>query len=496
MAEAAYTAKDITVLEGLEPVRLRPGMYIGSTGSRGLHHLVYEVVDNAVDEALAGRNDRVDVAIHPDNSMTVRDAGAGIPVDVIAEQGLPALTVVLTKLHAGKVRRGRLQGVRRPPRRRRLGRQCAVRMAHRRGPTRREGLPPGVRSRRADDRDADDRRRGQGGVGHDDLLPAGPGGLRRDGVFGLDALAAAARDRVSHARAADRPARRAGRGQDRGVPLRGRHPRLRLARQRCEGHRPQARRFLRGRLRRRPGRGGHAVEHLVRRVGLLLREQHQHDRGRRPSLGLPLRAHRLAEPLRARQGLPEGEGGEPRGRGRPRGPRSRHLGEAPQPAVRGPDEDEARQPADRGPRPHDRQPATRAVPRGEPDRGEADRDQGDLRLARAPRGAEGARAHATQERARLRLAARVASPTARSRTRSPPSCSSWRASPPAAPRSTRGIAATRRSSRCAARSSTPRRTGSTRFSRTRRSRRSSRRSGPASRTSSTSRSSATTGSSS
>ena len=101
MAEAAYTAKDITVLEGLDPVRLRPGMYIGSTGSRGLHHLVYEVVDNAVDEALADRNDLVDVTIHPDNSVTVRDAGAGIPVDVIAEQGLPALTVVLTKLHAG-----------------------------------------------------------------------------------------------------------------------------------------------------------------------------------------------------------------------------------------------------------------------------------------------------------------------------------------------------------------------------------------------------------
>ena len=101
MAEAAYTAKDITVLEGLEPVRLRPGMYIGSTGSRGLHHLVYEVVDNAVDEALAGRNDLVDVTIHPDNSVTVRDAGAGIPVDVIEDQGQPALTVVLTKLHAG-----------------------------------------------------------------------------------------------------------------------------------------------------------------------------------------------------------------------------------------------------------------------------------------------------------------------------------------------------------------------------------------------------------
>src|SRR3989442_8395566 len=101
MAEAAYTAKDITVLEGLEPVRLRPGMYIGSTGSRGLHHLIYEVVDNSVDEALAGRCDLIEVVLHPDNSVTVRDDGSGIPVDVMPEQGLPALTVVLTKLHAG-----------------------------------------------------------------------------------------------------------------------------------------------------------------------------------------------------------------------------------------------------------------------------------------------------------------------------------------------------------------------------------------------------------
>jgi DNA gyrase subunit B len=101
MTETAYTGKDITVLEGLEPVRLRPGMYIGSTGPRGLHHLVYEVVDNAVDEALAGHNDRVEVVIHPDDSITVRDEGRGIPVDLMEEQGLSALTVVLTKLHAG-----------------------------------------------------------------------------------------------------------------------------------------------------------------------------------------------------------------------------------------------------------------------------------------------------------------------------------------------------------------------------------------------------------
>ncbi len=101
MAETSYTEKDITVLEGLEPVRLRPGMYVGSTGARGLHHLIFEVVDNSVDEALAGRNDRVEVTLHPDNSVTVRDWGSGIPVGVMEDQGLPALTVVLTKLHSG-----------------------------------------------------------------------------------------------------------------------------------------------------------------------------------------------------------------------------------------------------------------------------------------------------------------------------------------------------------------------------------------------------------
>src|SRR6516165_64861 len=99
--DPSYSAKDITVLEGLEPVRLRPGMYIGSTGTRGLHHLVYEVVDNAVDEAMAGFNDSIEITIHPDNSITCRDRGRGIPVDAMETGGPSALTVVLTKLHAG-----------------------------------------------------------------------------------------------------------------------------------------------------------------------------------------------------------------------------------------------------------------------------------------------------------------------------------------------------------------------------------------------------------
>ena len=379
MAKTTYDAKDITVLEGLDPVRKRPGMYIGSTGARGLHHLVYEVVDNSVDEALAGRNERIEVTLRPDNSVIVRDWGSGIPVAVMADQGLPALTVVLTKLHAGgkfggdgyKVSGG-LHGV---------GvsvvnalSEWLIAEVRRDGKVYRQEFARGVPT-------GDLARSRQGGAGRDrddHQLPARRRRVRGARPFGRDARAAPARDGLPHPRPPHRARRRARGRRDARVPLRGRDPRLRRLRERDQGSGAQARRLLRGRERAGRRRGRDAVEHLVCGLGLLVCKQHQHARGRHAPVRLQGGAHGHPEPVRARQGLSEGEGGEPRGRGRARGPRRGPLRQAPRAPVRGADEDQAREPRREGPRRAVGQPAAGPVPRGEPDRREADHPEGDL----------------------------------------------------------------------------------------------------------------------
>ena len=143
---ARYSARDMAVLEGLEPVRKRPGMYIGSTGASGLHHLVWEVVDNSVDEAMAGFCTRIDVTLLADGGCRVVDDGRGIPTDVNPQQKLTGVEIALTKLHGGgkfggsgyKVSGG-LHGVGR------VRRQRAVDPAGRRGRSRRPAPPDGVR---------------------------------------------------------------------------------------------------------------------------------------------------------------------------------------------------------------------------------------------------------------------------------------------------------------------------------------------------------------
>ena len=282
-------------------MRKRPGMYIGSTGVRGLHHLVYEVVDNSVDEALAGHCDNVTVVIHPDNSITVTDDGRGIPVATMEKEGKPAVEVVLTVLHAGgkfgdgggyKVSGG-LHGV---------GVSVVNALSERlRVEVRRDGFTWTQEYAR--------------GVPQGDLAKGEP--TKKTGttitflpdaeVFEtLDFDFATLEQRLRETAFLTRglriaiedergDARRAEFQYDGGIedfvsflnenkdPIQGKVV------------------FFAGESERGRGRGRAAVELLLPGVRLLVREQHQHARGRRAPVRLPLRAHPHAQPLRARR---------------------------------------------------------------------------------------------------------------------------------------------------------------------------------------------------
>ena len=164
-AESGYTAKHIEVLEGLEPVRRRPGMYIGGTDEKALHHLFAEVIDNAMDEALAGHADWIEVEMEANGFVSVTDNGRGIPVDPHPKfKSKSALEVIMCTLHAGgKFDSKVYETSRRLARRRRLGRQRAVRAHGGRSRARADALPHGLRARQAE---------GQAGKGRPRAQPA------------------------------------------------------------------------------------------------------------------------------------------------------------------------------------------------------------------------------------------------------------------------------------------------------------------------------------
>ena len=391
MAEAAYTAKDITVLEGLEPVRLRPGMYIGSTGSRGLHHLVYEVVDNSVDEALAGRADH-DRGDHPSGQLGHgHRQRLGHPGRRHARAG-PARRDGRADEAARRrqVRRRGLQGLRRPPRRRRLGRERALGVAPRRGAARRQDLPPGVRPRRADDR-----ARGRSAPPTETgttitFLPDGE--IFDELEWSAETLVQRLRETAFLTKGLRIVLIDEREGEEQHEfhyegGIRDFVAYVNEAKDPVHKHIV----YFEGDNGDGPGRGRDAVEHLLRRVGLLVREQHQHHtRAARTSPASRRALTRTLNDYAARKGLLKEKEDNLEGEDVREGLAAVISVKLRDPQFEGQTKTKLGNAVGARSRRADGQPRARRVPRGEPDRGEADHREGDLGGASATGGAQGA----------------------------------------------------------------------------------------------------------
>ena len=309
----AYAAKDITVLKGLEPVRQRPGMYIGSTGPTGLHHLVYEIVDNSVDEAMAGYCTRIDVTLLADGGCRVADDGRGMPVDNHPEyKGKSAAEVIMTVLHAG----GKFGGE---------GYKISGGL---------HGVGASVVNALSSRLDVEIHRDGgkwvqhfaKGGKPQDKLTKVGSSKKHGTTItfwpdetifeetdFRAQTLIERLREMAFLNKGLEIRFRdeRVEPVLGPGVQVQRRHQRLREAPQRLEGAAVQAGDRLHRERRRLRGRRRDAVEHRVLRGHPLVRQQHRHHRGRHARGGLQEGPHQRGEPLRQGQELPQGERPEP-----------------------------------------------------------------------------------------------------------------------------------------------------------------------------------------
>ena len=392
-----YSAQHIQVLEGLEPVRKRPGMYVGSTGADGLHQLVYEVVDNSIDEAMAGFATAIEISIDPGNVVTVRDDGRGIPVDEHPTEKVSALEVVMTTLHAGGKFNNRsyavsagLHGVGVSVVNA-LSRWCRVDI-HKLGQVYHQGYRRGVPDAAVAVTGATDRTGTETSYLADDEI-------FETIEYSFDVLTVRLRElaflnkgiRISLTDRRGEPHRK----QE--FEFRRRRAGVHRVPERQQAADPPAAAALRRHPRQRRRGGGAGLQYRLLRAGVLLRQQRQQPRRRHPPDGLSLRVD--PHPQRFREAAQAGEeaGREPVRRRRARGPDRGGVGQGAGAAVRGPDQGQARQHRGARHRGIAHQRGTYRPLRREPGRDQGDSGQVDPGRQGARGGAAGARADPAKE---------------------------------------------------------------------------------------------------